>query len=549
MEKLITIKNDSIRKMNMKKFKYAIRGFDQVIDAIPNPSKDDEAILKGTCLLNRSSCKLMEDNFSGALEDADAVIKLYKSLRSEEAQLNTPPEKLSQDPLTNLLSLAYVKRGEAFEAQLDFHNAFHEYAAGSLLCPDGDAQKSMKALLKNLNVPDINPKDEDLLVFKKLVLNFINEPELISTLSEALEFVSKEMKPELVSKINQTKCSNIFCTIAQLYIENEFIVDTCVTALRMLADKNISSVYNGFLILKEIMLRWSKNVGICSECIKILVKSPEDMYKYFVKEDFVTPIANCFQLKLENEIVEDLFLLLYNISSSPSQLNYVVESGVINYIQSCHSIGALMVLSKISMNRQIIIETYNQGGIEWILNLVKENPEKLEVIIAASIFISRTLLNKDVNIKKEELDQMFDVFVPITIKNSKNMEVVSSTFASYALAAEFCQQKIIETKLLRTASAILAIHLKRTNIAQNIVTFFYECATHGLLNEMLEIRSIVPTIMSALSENPQYQPIVERAVAIAVLSNHPNKIQLFEAAQQQFPRSETLSKFVDQYKK
>ncbi|OHS95956.1 hypothetical protein TRFO_37894 [Tritrichomonas foetus] len=551
MESFVTLKNSGIQRMNSKKYNDAIRDFTTVIDKL-NPTTNEEAVLKGVCLLNRSSCNLLKDDFDSAIADANAVIEMYQNLRTDEQQKSMTPEQMRADPLTGVLSLAYIRRGEAFEARLEFLNAFHEYAASNTLQPDGESQRAMRSLLLKLNVPEINQKDKDLSHFAVLLLQFVNEPSLIVSLTNLTEYLSSaEIKPDILAKYDQNKCPNILYAISQLYIENEFIVIGCITSLRFLAERRLVSVWNGFLVVREIMSQWNRSENICGECLKLLQFAPTELYKFFVKDDFLTPISNSLRLKLTPQEVEIAFMLLYNIASSPSQIQFVVESGAVDHILAHKSLGSLMLLSKIAMVEDVLIQTHSSGGFDWIIEKVKENSERLDLVVAAAMIISRYLLHLEEESRptKSEVGLMFDTFVPLVIKNSKDSEVVSSCFAAFALGAEFNAEKITELKLIRAASAILAIHIKRTTVAQNIVTFIYECAKNGLLNEIKETKPVLPTVMNALQENPTFQTIVERAVVLAAMCDHPNKETLMAAAMEKFPNSTFLLRFSVQNQK
>lgn len=556
MDQYITLKNNGIKKMNAKKYQDAIRDFTKVIDEL-NPSKDEEAILKGVCFLNRSLCYLSQDQFEEAISDANNVIQLYQSLRTEEQQKSMTPEEMKKDPLTGLLSLAYVRRGEAYESQLQFLNAFHEYAASNLLQPGGEAQKSLRNLLKKLNVPEINQKDKDLQPFSILLLQFINEGELAIALTSLTEHLSNTaISPDILKKIDNTKCANILFAIMQLYAENEFIVINCILSSRLLAEKGSVTVWNGILVIKDIMIHWSKSEQIIGECLKFLYMCPPELYKFMISNDFITPICSIFSLQLQSEEFEYAYFLLYQLIH-PANVHYIVSSTTVaQRILQDKSIGALMLMSKLAVDGDFLVANFGDTGLSWILELVKKNPDNLETLIAATIVISKMLISFD-NLEEnqqiltdEDINVIFDQFSPMTIKHSKNVDVVSSLFALFALTTsrKVSIAKIKEKKLIRAASAILAIHIKtHIGVSQNIVSFFYESADNGLIDEIKETKAVLPTVMNALQQYPSYQPIVERATALAALCGHPNAEKLLKAACEQFPNSTFLMRFATKY--
>lgn len=558
MEKFITFKNNGIKKMNAKKYPDAIREFSKVIDEL-NPSKDDEAVLKGVCFLNRSLCYISQENFEAATTDANNVIKLYQSLRTEEQQKSMTPEEMNKDPLTGLLSLAYVRRGQVFESQLQFLDAFHEYAASNLLLPGAEAQKALQSLLRKLNVPEINQKDKELQPFSVLLLQFINETELTTSLTSLVEYLSnKEIPIEILKKIDKMKCANILFALMQLYKENEFIAINCVVSIRLMVEKGISHVWNGILVIKDVMIHWLKSEKVIGECLKFLYLTPPELYKFMISNDFILPIVSTFSLDLQPDEFEIGFFLLYQFIH-PSDVHTVLSSTVIpQRILSLKTNGALMLMSKLAIDGDFLVANFSNSDISWISELVQKNPDNLETVIAAAIVISKMLVcfdNPEENqqiLNDDDICKIFDIFSPLTIKNSKNIDVVSPLFALFALSTsrKISLTKIKENKLIRAASAILAMHIKSNiGVVQNIISFFYEAAANGLLDEIKETKPVLPTVMNALQQYPSYQPIVERATALAALCGHPNSEKLLRAACEQFPNSSFLSIFILQHQK
>lgn len=552
MDQFITLKNNGIKKMNAKKYNDAIRDFTKVIDEL-NPSKDEEAVLKGVCLLNRSLCHLSQDKFDEAISDANDIIQLYQSLRSEEKQKSMTPEEMKKDPLTGILSLAYVRRGEAYESQLQFLNAFHEYAASNLLLPGGEAQKYLRSLLLKLNVPEINQKDKDLQPFSILLLQFLNEGELSIALTSLTEYLANTtISPEVLKKIDEVKGVNILFAIMQLYGDNEYIVINCVLSSRLLTQKGIVSVWSGILVIKDIMIHWTKSEKVVGECLKFIYLCPPELYKFMINSDFLTPICSSFSLELQRDEFEYAYYLLYQLIH-PANVHFVVSNTAIpERILSHKSEGALMLMSKLAIDADFLVQNFSESGAAWILELVKKNPDNLELLIAASIVISKMLVSFDSPeenqkiLSDEDIGVIFDLFSPMAIKYSKNIDAESSFFALFALTtSRKCSIALIkEKKLIRAASAILAIHIKsHVGVVQNIVSFFYESADNGLIDEIKETRAVLPTVMNALQQYPSYQPIVERATALAALCGHPNAEKLMKAACDQFPNSLFLLRF------
>lgn len=562
MENFIKLKTSGNKKMNSNKYAEAIKDFTQVIDNL-NPTNNEEAILKGVCLLNRSSCNLMLNNEEAATTDANTVIALYQSLRSEEEQKAMSPEQMRADPLTDLLCRAYVRRGEACESQLQLLEAFHEYSKANMLNPCEEVQKSLKSLLRKLNIPEFNQKDPDLHFFALLLLHLLNESDLIASLTDLIQYLKESQMSEATKKrIDDSKCTNILFVLMQLYSQNEIIVISSIIAARLFTEKGIASIWNGILVLKQVIMEWEKNEKICGECLRFIYLTPPPLYQLLIEDDFFVQIADCLALNLQPEEFEFGCFILYQLLVKPSIIGYIINStNVIPQILSHKTKGSLMLMSKLSIDGDVLFENSSEMGISWVLDLVKDNPDNTEVIYGGAILISKIILYFDDkepassddptelphSLTDDEIRSLFDVFSSAALKYSRNPDVVSALFGLFALAVsiEASHQKIKDSNLIRAGSAILAIHLK-TNIkvAQNIIAFFYESAISGLAEEISKVKPVIPTVIRAMQQFPTFQPIVERTVALATIFEYPDAEKLMDNALKQFPNSSFLHKFL-----
>ena len=161
MEQFIATKDKGLSKMNKKNYKKAIEDFKVVTDSL-NPENDEQAVLKAVCFLNTSLCYLGLLELDQALEAANQVIKLYESQRSEEQQKQMTPEQISADPLTNILCLAYCRRGQVFQLKKQALEALQQYSVAIALVANCEGQKLMQDLLEELGFPKIDQTDKDL---------------------------------------------------------------------------------------------------------------------------------------------------------------------------------------------------------------------------------------------------------------------------------------------------------------------------------------------------------------------------------------------------
>ena len=549
MQKLERTKEKGLKKLKQKSWKEAISEFTHVIDALPQPQADAEAVLKCECLIGRSTCKLAQGNKEDSLKDADAVIELYKQLRPEDKMKDATPEQLAADPLTTILARAYVRRGKVSEEAREFLNAFHEYAVGLVFDQKGEAQTATRDLLHKLSIPDLGQSDKDLQPFSVLLLAFCNEAELIVHLTSLLEYLQKtELSEELVKKFDSLQCQDLLYGLMQLYIENEFIVVATLAGIRMMGEKGVAHIFNGILVTRVAMITWSKSEKVMGEAIKLLRMSPPELYNVMGKADFIPLIVDALKLSLAEDEVESAFYIMFHVASHPSLLVQAAAEGVIDIILEKKTVGALMLLSKICMIPDIMKRIEEDGGIDWAVSMLKENPTKLEVGHATTIILARSLLNPADPENKEKLKErgrvVFDIVTPFLLKNNKDDAVVADAFSAIALSTEHAPEKVKELKIVTAASAMLAIHMKNQSVAQNIIAFFYECTQAGLVDHLKEMRQVLPTAMKALQMYPQNEVLVERSVTIACILDHPNKDSLLKSASMQYPQSKLLKQLI-----
>ncbi|KAH0790360.1 tetratricopeptide repeat protein [Histomonas meleagridis] len=542
MEGYLRSKNLGVTKINQKKYNKAVEDFNNVIDSL-TPQNEEETILKCNCLLNRSFCYTQLHKYTEAQEDANTVIKIYNDYHHKGKQNN---------PLTPILSLAHVRLGECYEAQLEYLEAFQEYSEGNRINKKGEAQKSFQSLLKKLNIPIIDPKDKQLQSFSQIINNFLNEKSLNESLESLINTLHNETKLEaaVITKINSTDSPNIIYGIIQLYHDNKTLINNSLIALRLLVESGVSSVWNGYIVIRNVMKRYESDLDIIGNSIKLLRMIPRNLYSHLSKEGFIPLITKSLKIINDHGEIEGAFFLLFQIASSPSLLVELINQEIIEIILEKKTMGALLLLSKLSLVPELLKQAETLGAIDWIFEMLKKENINEAEIIAASLIFSRILLRKISNEEKEnrilKANKIFDALAPLLMKNTKNEEVVATTFAAFSIAVNYAPEKAKEFKLIRLASVLLAMHMKMEDVAQNLVAFLYEAANSGLLDDVKEVKPALPTVLKALSQYPSNEAIVERSVALAYLLDHPNKMDMLRAALMQFNNSNFLKVFIAQ---
>ena len=548
MESFQHFKNTGLNKMKKKKFSKSIEDFTKVITSL-DPKTDEEYILKCVCFLNRSSCYTQLGQYKEALEDTVSVVKLYNQARPEEKQKEMSQEQILKDPLTGVLHLAYVRRGECFEAQSQFLDAFQEYSQANILIPNGEGQKAMQNLLQKFKIPILDQSDKDLQKFSAILLHFLNEESLVQCFNSLIEFLNTEIPEQIIKKIVDTESTNILYGVMQLYSENQIIVDQILNCLQLLARKQVITVWNGFIIIKSIMMKWENDSNIIGDAIKFLCLSPYSLYKFYAKEHFIPLIVHALKININEEEVEDAFFLLFNIADTPSLLVELAAEEIIDIIFEKKTKGSLNLLCKICMLPDLLKHVKELNVTEWIFNILQQENVDEDSIVSSSLILSNLLIPENPDEKEKEnlkliSQKSFDLLVPHVLKYTKNDEVVGHSFATFAIAIDHSPEKVKEHKLIILASVLLSLHMKSESVAQNLVSFLYECTKSGYLDDIKSTKAILPTVMKTLTTYPRNKVIVERSVALAYLLDHKNKYELIQSALLEFNESEFLDSFI-----
>lgn len=544
MEDFIKIKNAGIKQMNKEKWQRAADSFTKVVDAL-QPANDEETVLKATCLLNRAMCRLFLAQRDAALADADAVVALYRARRPDQDEAGVVRDGvLERDPLVPVLSLAYLRRGQVFESQGRLLDALQEYALSNALRVSDDGQAAMKRIMKGVGVPDgFEQTSDELKPFAMVLLYMLSEVNLTAALTGLMHYLAEEdISDALVRRFNESGASRVLFAAMQLYMDNEVVVVGCLSAARLCAEKGIGDVFNGFMIVRLAMDHWKQNANVVGDALRMLRLAPQELMPHLARADFIPPVCAAMELPISDEEFEAVFFLLFHLGTTGPQLTQIAAEGVVDRIFEKKSDSGFMLLSKLAQLEDVAKQIQNLGAVDLALEKMKTSDEDM-VVVGAFILIANVM--SVVELPGEKCEQVFEIVWPKLKKESKNESYVSNGFAVLSMCSEKLGQKLIEQNVVRVASALLQVHQQKQICVQNIISFIYECAVNGLLEQIKEMRPVLPTIMNALKQYPKNRYIVERAVAFAVLCDHPNKNALLQAGIMEFPDSEILKKYMN----
>ncbi|KAH0791449.1 hypothetical protein GPJ56_004664 [Histomonas meleagridis] len=489
-------------------------------------------------------CNLFLDKKDDALSDANAVITLYKEKRPDDESKVVKEDVLNKDPLIQVLSLAYLRKGQVLEAKTQLLDALQEYSLSNALKISDEGQAAMKRVLKVVGIPEnFEQTDAQLKPFGMIVLHIISEMNLMASLTALMTYLTEnELSDDLIKKINDTGASRVLFGAMQLHMDNEMIVVGCISAARICAEKGIGDVFNGFMIIRIAMEHWKNNANVIGDALRFLRLSPAELIPYLARSDFIPPVCAAMQLPITDDEFEAVYFLLFHLGNTVPQMTQIVSEGVLDNLFEKKNESGFMLLSKLVQMEDVAKQSYNQGAIDWALEYLQTTKENM--IIVSSFILLANMLSV-VEPPDEKYTAIFDAVWPKIKGASKDGSIVSNGFAVLSMCAEKVKAKIEEQNIINVASALLQVHTNNQIVAQNIISFLYECSVNGMLQTIKNTRPVLPTVMNALKMYPKNRSIVERSVALAVLCDHPNKESLLQAGIIEFPESEILKKYLN----
>ncbi|KAH0794085.1 hypothetical protein GPJ56_001963 [Histomonas meleagridis] len=554
-EALIHLRDLGIHKMEHQKWAKAENIFTKVIDQV-GIANDEEANLKCYSLLQRALCRLFLDKKEEAREDSNEVISIYKTMRPNNDFLDPDFHPPADDPLTPIISNAFLRRGQVFELNSKLLDALKEYKISSRLNPNAEGEAAIARLFNDINLPVILTDEEGLEAFAPIPINILDIDKLNECLDAALKhLMESDITQPIIAKINSKGICRIFYATIQLYISNSSIVSKCIHALTIFAAKGVGDVWSGYIILHYALINFKTDKTIFIQLITLLQLVPPELFQQMTECDFVTPLIEGFSFDLTDSEIQTIFYLVYQLITNEELLLKSYDMGIIKQCFMHKSKGSLLLLSKICAIPIACKDAVDNGVLDWCideLNVKDNDPNNLR---APMLLITRYLLT--VPLPSECDDQkppaeiveftqkVFDIVMSNVVSNSKSSEIVSCAFGILALCVPFSVESVGKNKAVRAASVMLAIYCNDISVATNIVTFLYEALKYGCKEQIKSDVAVVKTVAKAIAENPESQLLVERGVIIAYECGHSNGKVMLQAAVKQFPTSDVLRKYVE----
>ena len=549
MEELIERKEKANDEMTNGNYDEAIKLFDEIINL--KVSNEDEAIICCLCLLNRSICKIHKEDLDGALADAQMVIKTMQIVRPD-VSIDT---LTSEDKFTAILSLAELRIGQIYESKEEALLSMEHYTYSIKLSPKAGGQQSLLRVYGELNLPAIDPEDEDLLIFSDLIRSLPFENKVLISLSNIMSYFEKDkIEDDVLDKFADEGIYLIIYACMQLYIDEPVIVSTTIIILRKLAEVGILDVFNGLPVIKNALEHNKDSTDVLGAAIQFISLSITPISKQEHEpgeeiigsgiqsndgEDFTPDIAHALQLDLTSDEAESAFLYLFN-TVHRKDLIKLKDYNIIDSIFKYKCNASILLLSKLTMDPVFCKEAIQKGANVIALNILKNVND--DILLPSGMLILSYIFLNDEETKKNMASECFDLLVPVLTKNAKNAQISSNGINLLSQILEFNVEKAKEKRVVRISSLIFAVNKKDANVVRSIINFLFICVQNDMLNEITDIPTYFPSILDIIPSYASNQEIMEKAIFLGMVTGHPKGPALVSFGLERFPDSALIAK-------
>ncbi|EAX94588.1 hypothetical protein TVAG_134950 [Trichomonas vaginalis G3] len=531
MEELIAKKESANSLMNSGDYDNAINEFTNIINLI-TPKNEDEAIIKSLCLLNRSICHIHKENLDDALGDAKLVIETSKIVRPN---LDFTPE----DKFSGILALAELRIGQIYESKQETLLAMKSYTNSIHYNPKAGAQDCLFRVYGDLGLPMLDIQDPDLKFFSDLILEIPNEKGVVESISRILTFFEQSEIPESVlDKFADEGVYLIIFVVMQLYIEDPIIVTSLLIMARNLAEKGILDVFDGSPVVRNAIDHWKQNPDVIGSAIKFLSLSVTSSIS---DDDFVEPMIDALDIEITRDEADMAFMLLFNLVHS-EETDLFKGKNIVEKIFKWKTNSSILLLSKVVHTKEICEEAYNKGSLIIAKNILQNVDD--EFLIAASLQIISNISTLNEEKFNDDIPNIIDIIMKVVTKNSKNVTIATNCFSCLSFLLPKSVEKIKEVRAVRAASLIFLVNQKEESVVRSVISFFFVAAKNGLANSITEIPNLVSSLLNSLPMYVENQEIMEKAICIAAVTNHPKAKALICFGLDKFPESVILKSLV-----
>ena len=531
-------------RLKKHQYKEAIADFKMVADNV-FITDDRKAALKLGSYNSIALCYIEMGELDNAYNATVEAVCIFDMMRPNEFAKS---QHKKNDILFKPLHTTFIRQGQIKEKKGEFLDAIDYYQKANLIFPNGEGTKKIKeCLFNNYGVPEIDLDDKRLKPFSNLANDLFDISKLMVGIIKKINEGSLT-KDDLVY-IDQKGITELLLGILQIHIESEDIVDVMLTFASYFFKNKCKCGWKNIQAIDKVLNEYKDNATIVDDIINILEFCPKDLFSHFANSNSLLNLIELFKVELEdNDTFNKLFFVLFRIvNNTNGTLDILKNTNIIEIILKYKTLNALNFLTKLAFNEELANKIKTNEVIEWIFTMLQDNINEKFYIDVCLIVLTRvfqTAVTELTPMNKEYAAKCVDNVIPILMKNSKDIEVVRDVYGILIPAIPYAPEKVKAYNILRITSLMISTNIENKNDSYLFLKYVYKCGKQGLVEEIKEVKAILPTILKLIEKYPKIRQIVERVVYLAIILEHPNKIQLLRAALVQFPQSKVLKPYV-----
>lgn len=532
MEELIEQKEKANEKMTAGEYDEAISLYNDIICL--DPHNDDEAIISCLCLLNRSICKIHKEDLDGALGDAQLVIEVTKKVRPDFSF-----EKMTEeDKLTSIVALAEYREGQVYESKQEALLALQHYSNSVKICPKAGAQECILRLYGELDLPAIDPEDENLKLFSELIVSLPKEEKVIESLNSILSyFESDSVNDETLDEFADDGVYMLLYAVIQLYINDPVIVTASIVILRKFAEVGILDVFDGTPVIRNVLDHHADNSDVCGAVIRFISMSIKPTTED--EDDFLHPLLHALTIGIAKEEADLVFLMIFNLTRSDA-LNELKNAGIVDLIFKWKTNSAILLLSKVTSDAEMCKESIKKGAAQIGLNLLKNVTD--DILLSSGLILLSHVVMCDNEVAQKIANDVVEKCSSVVTKNSKNASIASKGISLFTQVLPLAVQKVKELRIVKLVSLIFVVNRKDTSVVKSTIFFLFTAVQNDLIDEIVEIPTLVPSILDSLPAFASNKEVMERAIFLAMVTGHPKGPALVGFGLEKFPDSVIINR-------
>ncbi|OHT12185.1 hypothetical protein TRFO_18198 [Tritrichomonas foetus] len=536
-----------LEKMKRHEYQEAIKDFQMVVENLL-ADNDQKAALKMFCFNQMALCYIELNEFDKAKMASAEAICIFDIMRPNELEKKYHRKN---DVLFPHFHTSFVRRGQVFEKQKDFKAALEEYRKANALTTKGEANQRIQEVLVQFGIPAIDLDDENLKPFSQIANNLFDPQELISNFRDSITLLGKNPPTqETIKYLDMHGITQLILGILNFNISSEILVDISLTVTNFFIRNGATGMWANTDVIKKVIVEYQDNTTIISDILTTLASCPNDKFIQFAEPEILKILLDAFNLELKDEELDGIFLFFFHVISSDRSGNstkFFEESTILDLIAKKKTQNALILLSRLSFSKKIIDEIKVNGMIDMVFEFLKEH-SSLNLHINASTIILEQILNYPESSDKFNIEEYatrcFEELTKIVMLNTKNFDNLNELLKVLSRCIKYAPKAVGPSKIITATSAVLSVNNTNAKLILTSLGFLYECAHQGLIEELNNSNLALKAAMSTLQKFPKNQTIVENAVGIACLMEHPKREELLQAALLQFPKTEFLKPFV-----